>query len=430
MGTIIVDTPGGQIVLDLAEIPSGGDGSQAMLTQADLAYLGYYDVAHDLGGGDLNYGQGFTHRRVAGQLYFLTTNFLSSQFHLLEFPKPASFGDMVTTTTNVWWDAYNGSQGWSNNTFFGLRWDEETGELWSTQGIDYPANPEDVASTVCFTSRKLNGDGSVSDFRGLYGLQGISPRVTYGGAVRIPEWFQTAYGVGPVGIGFGGYSSLMGLGCSLGPTLYSIPEPTGFADGTVFTSEQFKALMSCVSGVGGTDWYADEAPTTFDRGVRNSDVTNDFDGGNWLSPSPDGLGRWVWGDSNWNTGVWINGPNKQGFITVPTLCSGRAFYQTVGTNTLERERYSYEIQVFDPAHLGEVANGTRQPWAVKPSSRWEIQPEGLYTTTPGEYQGSNLAHGIVGATFDEVDGILYLYATWPLNPESLNSRIYAYQVNS
>ena len=62
------------------------------------------------------------------------------------------------------------------------------------------------------------------------------------------------------------------------------------------------------------------------------------------------------GDSNWNTGCWIETPNKQGFILVPKFFSGRAWYET---STLHCQRQTAEIQVFDPNMLGEVAQGTR-----------------------------------------------------------------------
>jgi hypothetical protein len=430
VGNLILKTPTGSLRLSTPDSGGGGGGDRILISAADIVPLGSYDVAANIAGGDLNYGQGFTHRYVDGQLQFLTTTFYSGGYRLLALPKPAAFGDLITTPTTVWANAKDGTNPWPNGILLGLHWDEAAGTLWSTEGIDYP-DDEQAVSTDCLSIRTLNNDGTASGFRGYFGLADRSPRETYGGAVRIPEWFQSAYGSGPVGLGFGGYASRLSAGgtVSLGPTLYSIPEPTDFADGTEFTTSQYKALMTCRSGSGLTDWYASGTPTTFDRGVRNSDVVNNYDDGNWHSPAPDGLGRWVWGDSNWNTGCWIDGPNKHGFLTVPTLCSGNVHYET---STLHRERTTFEIQVFDPVHLGEVALGSRQPWDVKPTTRLAIEPEGLYTETPGEIAGNSPANSIGGATFDATTGILYLYGIWMLASLGLspNSRIYAYQVNS
>ena len=154
----------------------------------------------------------------------------------------------------------------------------------------------------------------------------------------------------------------MGLGVSMGPTFYAIPEPTAYAAGDIPTSA-FKTIMDHSGGTTGADWYASGKPTSFDRGVRNSDVKNDYDTPGWQSPAPDGLGRWTWGDSNWNTGAWIETPTRFGFITVPKLCNGRTWYET---STLHCERQSAEIQVFDPRELGEVALGTRASWNTYP----------------------------------------------------------------
>jgi hypothetical protein len=235
----------------------------------------------------------------------------------------------------------------------------------------------------------------------------------------------------------------IGGGVSLGPTLYTVPDPARFANGTNFTPSQFKTLMDCGPATG-EDWYAMRAPRSFDRGVRNTDVVNYFDGGDprpnpttpppgppsrsarWLSPAPDGLGRWVWGDSAWNTGCWIDGPAKQGFVLCPTFNSGKVYY---ASSTLHAERRTFEIQVFDPAQFGEVVRGRRKPWAVRPTAHWQIRPPGLYSTTPGDISGNSPWGSIAGATYDAQTRRLYLYGVWLSRPE-FSSRIYVYSVGA
>jgi hypothetical protein len=180
--------------------------------------------------------------------------------------------------------------------------------------------------------------------------------------------------------------------------------------------------MDHSGGTLGADWYASGHPTSFDRGVRNSDVKNDYDTPNWQSPAPDGLGRWTWGDSNWNTGTWIETPTRFGFITVPKLCNGRTWYET---STLHCERQSAEIQVFDPRMLGEVALGTRASWNTYPASRWEITGD---CTPLGLMWGRSVNGpdgGPCGASYNPTTRQLYVYC---VSGTGLHSYILVYDV--
>ncbi len=162
--------------------------------------------------------------------------------------------------------------------------------------------------------RSLNSDGTISNLNGPWGLQGILGRRIYGGMQAVPSWFQTTYGTGAYCGGWGGYCSRLSIGpVSLGPTFYTFPSPTGYPTGeNGIPSSAFKTLMDHSGASLGGDWYANGIPTTADRGVRDSDVRNDYETPYWQSPAPDGLGRWVWGDSNWNTGCWIENVQQAG----------------------------------------------------------------------------------------------------------------------
>ena len=422
--------------------------AKQILAQSGVTYLGYYDVPNELGGGSgIIWGQGFTHRYVNGQLRFLTFTFMgndvdaSHQFKLVEFALPSSFGSAITSITNSWVDINNGAANYQGK-HVGIWWDEPKQRLWTTSAIDYPGD-SDVTTKAIYT-RTLNSDGTVSNLKGAIGLLGINSRRIYGGAQAVPTWFQQQYGVGPYMVGWGGYASRAAAGglISLGPTAYIIPDPSSFANNTDIPAGQFKTLMDYSSGMTTQDWYAQGAPTTFDRGVRNSDVINYFDGGDtrqnpstpptgppqagaqWLSPAPDGLGRWIWGDSNYNTGMWIETANKLGFMTVPSLGCGMAYY---GGSTLHTERRCFEFQVFDPANFGEAIQGNRQPWNVKPSSRWVITLPGMGVGTSGNGPSNNVA----GATYDPTAQRVYVYGFYAYGtyPNNFGNRIYVYQVN-
>ena len=402
--------------------------SKRLLSQADIRYKGYYKVQRDGNYNqlaELNYGQGFTHRYVSGQLRFLVFSFFGNVtgggHHLIEFAAPASLGGTVTTRTNHWPDIMTGTGlGTGNGVWMGLWYEQTQNRLWTTWAIDYP---DDVMAqyTKSLVIRTLNDDGTVSNVAGPWGLTGVQQRRIYGGVIGLPQWFQDLYGVGPYAAGWGGYASRMGLGVSMGPTFYAIPEPTTYPAGDIPTAD-FKTLMDHSSGTLGADWYAAGHPTSFDRGVRNSDVKNDYDTPNWQSPAPDGLGRWTWGDSNWNTGTWIETSNRFGFITVPKLCDGRTWYQT---STLHCERQSAEIQVFDPRILGEVAQGTRASWNTYPASRWEITGDCTPLGLMWGRSGNGPDGGPCGASYDPTTQQLYVYCVGGSN---LNSYILVYDI--
>jgi hypothetical protein len=411
---------------------AGSGNNKPILGQSDFVYQGYYIVQRDgnyNNMAELNYGQGFTHRYVSGQLRFLTYSFFGNVQgggdHLIEFAPPAGgLGGTITNRTNHWADIF-GSTGmaFGNGVWGGLWYEQSQERLWTTWAVDYPDDTM-LSWTKTFVVRTLNSDGTVSNVQGPWGLQGIGQRRIYGGVVAIPSWFQSTYGAAAYGAGWGGYSSRMaqGLSAALGPTFYTFPEPTGYPVGDIPTSA-FKTIMDHGDGIYGADWYPNGSPTSFDRGVRNTDVDNDYDAPYWQSPAPDGLGRWTWGDSNWNTGCWIETPTKQGFILIPKLCNGRTWYET---STLHCERQSAEIQVYDPNLLGQVTQGTRAKWNTYPTNRWEITS----TLAPLGFNygrsGNGPDGGPAGASYDSTTQTLYIYC---IGGSNWNSYILVYHVN-
>lgn len=402
-------------------VPTPPVGS-GVLTESDFTYLGLYDVPNQLLG-ELNYGQGFTYRYVNGELRFLTFTFMGNnvdtnlQYRLIEFAAPA-IGGTVSALTNSWPDISSGTltlQG----CFGGIWWDETNQRLWLGRAIDYP-NDAEIQYTQALSTRTLNSDGTISNLRGQWGFSGIGARQLYGGVQATPSWFQSTYSVGPFCAGWGGYASraAQGLATSIGPSMFFFNEPTSSPDSSNIA---FTTAMDCSSGWG-SPWYpAASNPTSLDRGVRNSDVTETFDA--WTSPAPDGLGRWTWGDSNYNTGCWIDGSNKQGFITVPSFASGNAFYSG---STLHCDGRNYEIQVFDPADLGSAIQGSLPTWNVKPSSRWLISLPYM-GSGPAGLGGNGPAGNVGGACYDPISECLYVYG---ISGSDWHSRIYVFQVNS
>lgn len=401
--------------------PSG----RSLLGQSDFTFLGSFDVSGNIAV-DLNWGQGFTHRYVNGQLRFLCTAYGSGNPVLVEFPG-TSYGQTVVSAFRTWPGiALAPTLGAAAK--FNIWWDAENNRLFKTEWVDYP---DDVLrlDAKSISTRTLNDNGTFSNVRGLFGTEGIGGRAAVGGIRKVPAWFQSAHGVGKYCIGFGGYTSRMAqtLMASMGPFLATIPEPT--AD---IPASQIKILADHRSGsAAAQDWYPSGQPTAFDRGARNADVNNEFDSNRyWKSPAPDGLGRWVWGDNYHGCGEWIDNDagtrNKHGFLTVGTFYSGRAWYEG---STLHCDRRTAEIHIFNPAHLAEVKNGTRQPWNVKPVSRIDItniMKQGCDALRGRD--GAGVEGAASGSTFDATTNTLYIMSYWAHNTPPYSARVYAFRI--
>ena len=110
------------------ETPIPPPPTKTLLTQADFTYLGSYKIPNNLdAGGSLAYGQGFTLRRVAGELRFLTFSFAGNvagpQLRLVEFAEPAAIGGIAQVVLNVWPDIFG--NGWNHGSrWHSLSWDE------------------------------------------------------------------------------------------------------------------------------------------------------------------------------------------------------------------------------------------------------------------------------------------------------------------
>lgn len=415
------------------------EGDKPLYQSSDFTFIGTYAIPASVGG-QLTYGQGLTHRYKDGQLHFLTFGFSgngvpsgTNQAILQEFAAPASISGVVSGFTGTWLDIFTPLSKVTALGFWhtGLWWEDmggETGRLWVTDAVDYPQTTESEAYTRAISVRNLESSGVISNVHGKWGLEGLQQRRYYGGMQPIPEWFQIKYKTGKYAIGWGGYASRISLGISQGLFFASIPDPLGYGDGAEVNipPTAYKVGSDFATGAAlNTDWYASGVITTFDRGARGSGVINYYNdltvpqnppesyydenpvssGAGWLSPAPDGFGRQVWGDSYYNTGCWINGVNKHGFITVLTCAQKKTGYVT---SQLWREEHGAEIHIFDPNKIGSVMNGQLSPWKCQPTYLKDITNEFhersflTYASDIGE------AYSVKGATFDSLTNRLYM----------------------
>jgi hypothetical protein len=432
---------------DAQPAPQASAGGAKLLTPDDFTFVGSYPFTAE---GQATFGMGLTCRRVNDQLRFLTFSYRGKvKARLIEFALPDKVGQKITTLTASWDDIWSPAPAPNigGGDEYGLWWEDQgsgKGRLWTTHCTDYPSK-EGLNNTQALAVRGLNTDGTVTKVLGEYGLQGVGQRAIYGGIQPVPQWFRDKFQVSqPYAVGWGGYTSLMaqGLVPSMGLIAVAIPDVTTYKANSVIPAADFKILADHRSGTTARDWYSDRTPARFDRGQRNADVVNYFDrgdkrenpstpppgppaaGAQWLSPAPDGFGRFVWGDTYFNTGCWIDGPTKGGLIVIGTFAKDKAYY---GSSTLHNEGRHAELQIFDPNDFGAVLQGKKRPWNVQPAATKlltkELAPLGLLFA----HGGNNASGGVVGATFDPATKLLYLWC--PGVNGKYDSCLVVYQVN-
>lgn len=375
-------------------------GQTSPVTAADVALsLDYWDVQTN--GSDSTYGQALTHRYVGGDLRLLTLT-VQGELHEISLAGKAPKSKVNTTTGK--WDL--GSLGVLDN-FNGIAWDATKGKLWVTSAEDYTnvVRPSKISLVTLGAngSRALDGQWSISN---------VNAKRVYGGVQRIPTWAQATMGGGTYLVGWGGYTSLVmqGGGASMGPYAVAIDDPTQYPSGSVLPVR--KVVLDAFPG----------------RGVRKTIPINYFDSGDprqnpsspptgppvstaqWLSPNPAGLGWFVWGDSYYNTGFFVDTPTKRGFGTVASLCKGRCWYQS---STLAFDGRQFELHVWDPMTMGTSV--TKAPDLMLEL----LLPRGNTTVWGGNSPTGNVA----GATFDATTGRLWMIG-FPFGPDVYTGRLY------
>lgn len=453
---------------------SADPSARPLLTQSDFTYLGYYDLANNFGGsvdptGDQ--GGGLTGRYRAGKLRFMSFFYVTGNgWRVGEFDLGTADGQPAVTGgasggtlgtgaasdfTNYWDALFNAGypmdQG-ASNTHLGLWWDEPNQKLWTTFAHDYPDASlpaifwADSGNTLSVMQRTLNlgAPGSVSNLRGAWGVSGRSDINQAGGVLPVPSWFQSAYCPGKPYLLFGsGYGSLGWQRVSsvaLVKSWFAVADPNALANGAAITS--FVTLAdespSCAGNTswdwftnlgGNTCYEAGGRPTSFDRTPRNTNVNSDFDQVSgtsfWKAAAPDdSLKRCTWGDAINGCLCWVDGPNKNGVVMVLSGCAGNAFYNA---SQFQSQSANQEFQVYDPKDLGKVALGTKQGWALKPTSRWLSDTSQTGGLTTG-WNGLGGPDGqLRGAWYDSSAKRLYAISNGGAPPWQ---RLYCWSVNA
>lgn len=386
---------------------------QALLSTADFAYLGHYDVPGTVA---TNSSQGLTHRYVGGELRLMTLQGSTIRELLLA---GKSYGQALALGRT--WAGIGGFA--VSGDYKAIWWEEARQRLWTNAARSYTS----VVQPTQIYTRTLNDDGTTANLRGPMTLNGKHDRRVFGGAKAVPAWFQQQYGVDAYVVGWGGGTSLImnGGGASCGPVMYTLPDPDAYQPNVAIPT---RTLM-------------DFAPANQRRGARITVPINYMDGGDprgsnastppttppgpgqlFPSPRPDGRSWWTACDSYWGTINWIDLPDKRGVVAVLSAWSDKVYYMS---SDVHCDNMKFELHVFDPATLGEVAAGTRQPHQVEPASMVEVLLPGL--TNQGHKTHMTPGASISGATFDPIGRRLYLFGAG-IHAFTATSRVYVFQV--
>lgn len=360
--------------------------------QVQTTYEGYYEVLPY--GNDTTYMRAFTHRRVNGELRFLS---LTWRGDLLEFTLPSAFGQKSSGHGRDWSLGPTGALG----DFTGIWWEQDKNRLWVSSGPDYTANYSAAHVTILSLSDTSSTATVVKHF-----YLSVPGKRAYGGCSKVPAGLVSALG-GAYVCGYGGYTSLVEQGgaASMGPTMYAIPDPDMIANGSTVT---VRVVLD----------------THGSRGVRATIPTNYFDGGDprqnpgsrptsppassgsWLSPNADGQGWFVWGDSYYNTGVWIG----ETFASIASLCKGSCWYQS---STLAFDGRQFELHQWNGRNLGTNI-------LKRPDSMVELP---LPDASARVWGGNSATGNIAGATYDSVTGKIYAFGV-PFGSDDYTGRVF------
>ncbi len=428
-----------------------------LLKPEDVTYLGKHDLIGTRGSGP--FCMGLTSRRVDGDFRLLLVgNDGATPGQLFELSlNGLELGDTLSAITNKWQlpvlgDLVGDSQG--------IFWDDDLNALWWFGCYDYDDDGIVRIRIIDLTTdapvetleEYYIGYGTTTLLRDKIALEGVHSKKVDRGVLVPPAWWGERYGITQRRlIGYGGYHSKVATGVSLGLSLFAIPNPLGYADDTAIPAEDIVTVAD--HPFHEADWYSDSPtiPTTFDRGWRLSTVENYFDGGDefrpdnnqehfgepgnngprpdfpptpharWLSPAPDGHGRWTQGDVL-KGAVWVDTPRRTGLVAFPSLQSGKCWY-SCAKGTIDSE--TFEMQIFDPAVLGAAAQGSLEPCLVQPDSITAL-------TLPGLGDGGQfpISH-IDGAVYDDVLKRIYAicYGTND-NGNFQTDRIYVFGVDA
>jgi hypothetical protein len=368
-----------------------------VLQPADLVYKGSFALPRRVNGISTCYTSiGLAMRMVDGRpQFFAGAGPDDSYVYEIDFPGLAvlSADSKACPQANIikaWGDIWQGKCTLPEKTAIrkhGLYWDEGLHRLYWTFACIYPATG---ANHPCFGWTELHGAKTSvhGPFRVVGGAVRSDDKSTravssscHGGFTRIPEWFAKKYTKGrTLGMGFGGYSSIISSGVSMGPALFAVKDPQ---DATRDYPATPCVAHTCTNGPAGLHYCK-----------RSADYFGDND---WAAPKPvKGVGLWTAMDTIGCAGCWIDLPDVSGMLFMAHMATGKVNYQVMNRREKGGDAHNW-VYIYSPTELAAVATGKKTPWTAEPAVRTKF-------LTP-------LGGKINGLVFDAPSRTLYVLAT-------------------
>jgi len=465
-------------------------GTQPLLQPSDITYLGYYDL--NLGIGDPFYGTTIAVRYVGGQPRMIISIFPGNGSTTRTIAEVdiagASLNSTITSTVNTWsvdctqggtqpvWEYGWSGQGPTYGACESILWDSTNNYLLRSSFIGYPQAGVLNQAWLDVLSVPSSG-GAITRVKRLnVGASLMDTRIG-GGFSEIPSTFQSTYGVGPIALGTGCYTSLVANypgGAPMGFTTYAVPNYSGYSNGSTLpiTTMASHDALSGTTNLGKKMWFGYTFTQTGTKTFTSTEVN--APGGNpayngvtvptgtftsaaavvgpvdylYSASDPRGNGQtgpqptWdpvyinsagngtaygnIGGDQTWfawndyyGGHAFIYGASftKRGVIAVGLFTGGALWYSN---SAVANQNKHLEMHIFDPDHLGQVVQGSR---AAK-----DVQPTSYKLVTDAPVQSAANDTGLPCVSWDST--AKKLYVSWPtVYSGSYKTRVLVYSVN-
>ncbi len=215
---------------------------------------------------------------------------------------------------------------------------------WTYYHKYFTGGPDDIPTLA---ATKLNADGTLTNLKYWYQSKVDNWKGYWSGVISLPETFSKKYAGGrEMALGFGGYFNIAQT-CSRGASLAAIHTPELTKD-TVELLE-FMSYPDPIS-----------APRPGNYFAANYNYWAD-------SPKSPWEGKWTYNDRT-QSGVFIDLPDKKGYVTIAELQFGRVGYDYGGYSTDRRQGlfwYFYNYDDLGNAALGNVTKESLQPYSYE-----------------------------------------------------------------
>ena len=381
--------------------PPAPTPNPGVISISDFEYVGSFKLPGMSGFEDTYNESGLTLRKIDGETHMIVgTGTYATDMYEFEIPQPEPIIDgnynniPVAPFFQDWGPIDFGNSNPNGERVYpncGFWFDNENSTMyWSHYNSYYAGGPSGFPTLV---STLFNTDGSTTHLNGWYIPDGYNPFKSYwGGVLKLSDRFATQYTDGrDMAVGFGGYYSICGS-ASRGPALGAIARPDA-AQSTM----DLLPMMTYIDGISACP--------------RDG---NYFSNIYWITPPPNPwTGEWT-GVDGARAGIFIDMPDKKGYIAFTKQGIGRIGYDYGGYNAdghYQDVWYFYNIE-----DLGTVALGEKEPTSVLPDTYSNVQ-----FPIPGRM--------VSGACFDEETRMLYLYVMQSI-PQQYGSKpiIHAYHL--